>query len=332
MKTVFLKKLTMHSLVWLAVVLFRTLLIAPPFNFEIVLMRSFLLTMVYIIVFYAIAYIHKYLFEYKKYAYYSFALLIIFLLGVQFFQFVMQIIQSEQGVFFPIFSNNIGYVRVGFIMLVSVFYQVIRSRQRIVMQKKAIELEKSKVELQHLKQQMNPHFFFNTLNNIYGLTYNKDDRAPQIILMLSEAMRYIIYETNHSFVSLQKEVSFISSYIHLEKLRLPSALSLSFHYDLTDTNHVIAPLILLPLIENCFKHVDVSSNGEIEISLWMEQNKLFLSTRNTYNFQEETQSVKGIGTDNLKKRLEMIYSEKYQLEVHKDKNNYFVLLSINLSI
>jgi len=229
----------------------------------------------------------------------------------------------------PIILIYFGIFRVLFFTFFGIIYQELIGKKRTEDKNKSLILEKRETELQFLKSQMNPHFFFNTLNNIYGLAYQKEDSAPTAILKLSEAMRYIIYETQSERVTLNKELQFIDNYIKLERLRLLNNDNLKFQNEVGLYSGKIAPLILLPFIENCFKHsnIDESDESEINISIWVENRYLYLSCGNTVS-KKANYKEGGIGTKNALKRLDLLYGDQYSLEKEEDEKNYFILLRI----
>src|SRR5512133_12289 len=148
-------------------------------------------------------------------------------------------------------------------------------------QKKEMENQKLGAELSLLKSQINPHFFFNTLNSIYSLAIVKSNRTPEAVLKLSELMRYIIYDTERKSVPLSKEVEYIANYIELQRLRLPDEVKVKLKTDLGDADAVIEPLLLLPFVENAFKHgVDVEKGGSILIDIKLTGNELKLHVVN----------------------------------------------------
>ena len=137
------------------------------------------------------------------------------------------------------------------------FFGVIRHIYNYVKLKKAaqqLRIEKQEAELNYLKSQTNPHFLFNTLNNIYSLARDKSDLAPESILRLSKILRFMLYETGGNFIAIEQELKIISDYIALEKLRYDESLRINFNHDIEDMKQALPPLLLIPLVENAFKH------------------------------------------------------------------------------
>jgi sensor histidine kinase YesM len=179
---------------------------------------------------------------------------------------------------------------------------------------KELEKQKSSAELSLLKEQINPHFFFNTLNNLYAMSLTNDKETPEVILKLSELMRYVIYKGKEERVKLIDEMNYISDYIDLQMIRLHKKVDFSFDINMEDNDWQISPLLLIIFVENAFKHgVELAENDT----------KLFLNViqiNNTLEFTcinsvEESEIVvdSGIGLENLKKRLDILYSENYIL-------------------
>ena len=190
-------------------------------------------------------------------------------------------------------------------------------------------------ELKYLRSQIQPHFFFNTLNNLYSLTIDKSDKAPDLILKLSDLMKYFLYETGKEFQTLKNEISHIKDYIAIEKLRYDEALKVNFKIDGKTKKVLIKPLILIPLVENAFKHGARNStkNGYIDITL--KATKTLLDFRVENSFEKQTKKIKaqigGIGLTNLKKRLELNYGpDFYSLDIIKEKNKYIAHLKVKL--
>lgn len=192
--------------------------------------------------------------------------------------------------------------------------------------------EKLSAEVSYLKAQINPHFLFNTLNSLYALTLQKSDKAPNAVLKLSSIMRYVVTESSQDFVTLDKEINYIKDYIELQKLRLDSSVLLSFEVVGTTTGKAIAPLILIPFIENAFKYgINPDDNSFIKILISIENQSFRMNVKNAIvasEIDEEFKTEEGL--KNTQKRLDLIYTGKYVLEVNEDKNIYDVNLKIDL--
>lgn len=197
--------------------------------------------------------------------------------------------------------------------------------------KKMVE-EKIAAELNFLKAQIHPHFLFNTLNNLYTLILSKSEEAPDIVLKLSELLDYMIYKSNVEFVPLDKELEIVEGYIDLEKIRYSKRLELFYKVNGKADKHQIAPLILLPFIENCFKHGASKNriNPVVNIEISILPKVLSLKAINSIpekKGQEETEK-KGIGLSNVRRRLDLIYPDRYKLEIKSNNKLFEVDLKI----
>ena len=200
-------------------------------------------------------------------------------------------------------------------------------------QKKEMENQKLGAELSLLKSQINPHFFFNTLNSIYSLAIIKSDRTPEAVLKLSEIMRYIIYDTERKLVPLSKEIEYIANYIELQRLRLPQEIKVKFKTDLGEGESVIEPLLLLPFVENAFKHgVDIEKGGKITVTINRTGNELRLHVENPL-VEDDINAIaghSGFGMTNTLKRLKLLYQDNFTFTAGPVKTNYVVNLVLKL--
>ena len=194
-----------------------------------------------------------------------------------------------------------------------------------------MENARSEAELQNLKSQLNPHFLFNTLNNIYSLIAIDPDRAQFAVHDLSRLLRHVLYEDNQKFVSLDHELNFMKSYIELMSLRLSGNVELKV--DLPDDGKgvLVAPLLFITLIENAFKHgVSPTEPSFIHIRFsWLENSGICCYIENSYFPKKEIdRSGSGIGLENLKKRLDLLYPGKYDLRTEREGNEFVAQLKI----
>jgi sensor histidine kinase YesM len=198
------------------------------------------------------------------------------------------------------------------------------------------EIEKAHVdsELAFLKNQISPHFFFNSLNNIYALIAIDSDKAQKAVEKLSILMRYLIYDSNIETVELQKEFDFTRSYIELMQQRLSSKIKLEVTIDKYLPNISISPLLFIPFIENAFKHgVSYRENSFISILLTTDEDKVVFECKNSIPSKNEEKNEKGgVGIDNIQKRLNLIYGNSANLKIVVTNNEYLVQLTVPLKI
>jgi len=198
-----------------------------------------------------------------------------------------------------------------------------------------LEKEKLEAELKFLRSQIHPHFLFNILNSLYALTLKKSGKAPEVVLKLSDLLSYMLYDCNADNVSLKKEISLINDYIELEKLRYGEKLNIEFNVDGPMKDKQIAPLLLLPFVENSFKH-GVSkkiSDKWIKIDLNIREDELLLKVINSKNSNQSSNGqdyTEGIGLQNVKRRLDLLYENKYELEINESENEFKVNLQLQL--
>ena len=198
--------------------------------------------------------------------------------------------------------------------------------------KKALENEKLNAELRFLKAQINPHFLFNTLNNLYALAFSQSPKTTEVIAKLSEMMRYMIYDSNHPKVPLGKEIAYMENYIGLEKLRLNQPIPIEFSTDGDLESLQIVPLILIAFLENAFKHGVNSNtpNAWISINIAQHGSKIIYTIANSKN-AKANHDHSGFGLQNVQRRLELSYPDKYKLEIQNDPLEYRVRLELNLA-
>lgn len=193
--------------------------------------------------------------------------------------------------------------------------------------------EKMNAELASLKAQINPHFLFNTLNSIYSLSLTKSDKTPTAIVKLSSLMRYVITETNKRFVALDREIQYVNSYIELQRIRLDNTAVVNYSCEGDAEEKEIAPLILLPFIENAFKHgVNPETPSQIDIQIAISEHHLYMNVFNLkvphiihHDFRT------GYGQENIKRQLELIYANKHELLIEDKDQSFSVTLKINLT-
>jgi two-component system, LytTR family, sensor histidine kinase AlgZ len=200
-------------------------------------------------------------------------------------------------------------------------------------QRKELEHEKLTAELRFLKAQINPHFLFNTLNNLYYLAYTKAPNTPDIIAKLSEMMRYMIYDSNHATVPLRREIDYMENYISLEKMRLNNQIPIEFSINGDVEQVYVTPLILITFLENAFKH-GVSANNPnawIKVNLSVQGKQLHYEVANSLLEGPQTLESTGIGLQNAQRRLELSYPDRFRLDSQLLDKEYRVRLQLEVA-
>ena len=202
-------------------------------------------------------------------------------------------------------------------------------QQRIIQK---ITVEKLNAEIDFLRAQINPHFLFNILNNLYALTLKKSELAPDVVLKLSDMMEYMLYDSTDEKVLLEKEVAYLKHYIELERLRYSGEFAIRLNVNAAFNGQEIAPLLLLPLVENAFKHglSTQSENGWLTVNIGLHQSTLMVVVQNAKPPSVASKSKGGIGLGNLQKRLELLYPSRHQLELEDKKDSFLARLVLEL--
>jgi LytS/YehU family sensor histidine kinase len=196
--------------------------------------------------------------------------------------------------------------------------------------------EEKEAELKLLKAQLNPHFLFNTLNNLYGLSVVKSDKLPSLMLKLSDLLRYSLYETKDMLVPLEKEIQYLENYISLEKIRLENQTTIEFNNSGSIESKSIAPMLLIVFVENAFKHLgDVKNKkSSVLVDLKVEHETLCFECTNSVDESKLNETAlekgrSGIGLNNVKKRLQLLYPNKHQLKIDNKNGYYHIKLKLH---
>lgn len=214
------------------------------------------------------------------------------------------------------------------LMLIHLLSHWFMAQWKLVQQ---LKNERSDAELMHLKSQVNPHFLFNTLNNLYGLALEKSDQTPGLILKLSDMLRYTIYQGKKDQVLLSEEINYLNDFIQLQQIRYHKPVNISFDCAIDDPELVISPLLLLILVENAYKHgvEKLTEEAFVVIKLEVKERKLIFTINNNFDESEQT-TEPGIGLQNLTKRLQLIYPDAHQLDMTAEHGLYSVQLTMKL--
>ncbi len=217
------------------------------------------------------------------------------------------------------------------ILFISSTYWINAQSQKRKQQAIALKSENLEAEMKFLKSQTNPHFLFNALNNIYALSYTQAPAAPEMIMKLSEMLRYVLYESNGKKVPLAKEIEYIKNYIAFQTLKIEGEADIKVNLENADPNIEVEPMLFIPFIENSFKHskIEKGSGSWIDINLSSEGGKIALKVSNSIPKEAFTKDqTGGIGLANSKKRLQLLYPDRHQLVIQQEENSFSVNLTI----
>jgi sensor histidine kinase YesM len=335
-------RIAWHILFWAAAIVFLTLFFGHQqkeytytFYFVGILLPITMLT-TYIILYYLTP---RYLLPKKYIGFISRTLLTIlfsFYLGTMaIFGMLFLFIYGDGPQMDPT-TVDVYFLAVGmyFVVLAAVVIKLFKLWYEKQQTERMLEKEKLQAELNMLKSQIHPHFLFNTLNNIYSLALQKSDAAPEMLVKLSEILHYILYECNGPSVPLDKEVTLLKNYIDLEKIRYDKRLDIE--WKMPDDLPVLelAPMILLPFIENAFKHgaSKTRDKASIRIDLSVEKNTLkfkVINNKAPANSSSVSQEKHGLGLKNVKQRLELIYPGRYSLDINETIDEFSIYLEID---
>lgn len=270
----------------------------------------------------------------KKYVQFAIALIIIFLLAYVLEEFVFEHMFYTDGR--AEYVSNVFFTLLEIVPLILTMVSFKLAWDTIQKQGEVEQLQSSvkESELRFLKSQINPHFLFNNLNNLYSYAIDNSPKTPSIILELSSVLRYMLYDCKEDFVKLSKEIEHLKHFTALNELQVENRGTVNFSTSSIPDNFVIAPLILLMFIENAFKHSTASQSKDIFIAIAIEVSDtglLEFTCKNSFLSNANNQSLsKGIGLENVKKRLEFIYPNQHQLKISTTSNRYEVFLSLQL--
>jgi len=218
------------------------------------------------------------------------------------------------------------------IILLSIVYRMFSQKLAKEKRETTVQNEHLISEMKFLKSQVNPHFLFNALNNIYTLVHLKHDNAPTMLMKLSDMLRYMLYECNDEWVPLDKEITYINNYIELQQLKTEQDQNIVTDFNNVDSTTTIPPLLLIPFIENSFKHSRIENTKTESVSIQLNslgQQINFVITNSIPTTPIAKDNTGGIGLENVKRRLELLYYDNYELTIDDTKQKYTVTLNIN---
>jgi len=332
-----LKQLSLHILFWILIITY----FAWGFGFNSHYKTSFLNALFYLpghmIIVYSLIYflIPRFLIT-KKYVYFLTGFLLVLLICGVYAKLAELSIEASPA--FKGLNMTTGRNILPFVHVAGIAVSIDLLKYWWLQQRKTMEAvqQKTAAELELLKSQVHPHFLFNTLNNLYSHVLEKSDKAPEIVLKLSSLLRFMIYESNAAVIPLAKEINLLKEYIALEQLRYGSRLDVSVSIDGEMDNKEIAPLLMLPLVENAFKHGASKQLDQcwISLSIHITNGGMYCKLLNSFEWDESgitdttLPANKGIGLQNVRKRLDLLYPGKYSFSAMVSKDVFIVSLDL----
>jgi two-component system, LytTR family, sensor kinase len=239
---------------------------------------------------------------------------------------------DESSAFFYALGFPVALMDIGFVSGTAIAIKQIQQQLRRNKIEQILIKEKLETELKYLRNQTNPHFLFNTLNNIYALARKKSNETPDAVMKLSKLLRYMLYETAKPLIPVGDEIRMLEDYIDLEKMRYNTRLTVSFLKDIDNDQELISPLLLLPFVENAFKHGASESrfSSFIDLHVKLYAGILKFSVKNTKEKNCQESKSLNIGLNNVKRQLELLYHE-YDMEIINEDSLFIVFVTINLN-
>ena len=327
----------LHLGIWGSVLLTVLLISMRFWDFGVALLRTFANIGPAILLFYLNTYLVTHYLEQKKFWQYTIFILILLAAFIIFRVTIgglfpdarkaMSEIPTQQTWQITAFVVGLGTI------YTSILYQMLHNAHRKTQQNQSIIQEQQEAQVKFLRGQINPHFLFNTLNNIYSLAVVRSEKTASMVLKLSNLLRYVIYTGQEEQVSLIREVNHIHSFIELFQMRSETPNDIVFEKHQIEEGILLEPMILIPIVENAFKHSDIETNPEgfIRIDLEVIQNNLYFRTLNsTDKRNQQKDQTGGVGLPNIKKRLQLRYGGRHQLLINEEENTFEVKLLLAL--
>lgn len=326
-------RILLHAFFWIVILCYFTIGYTRNGDYKTEFLRSVVFLPNHMFLAYTFFYllIPKFLFPKKFFLFFLFSVTT-YIVSMQFSWFLNTTILGYNRTYWSLGASLLGQSTVlGIAISIKLLRYWYNQKQQIA------EAQKQKItaELELLKSQVHPHFLFNTLNNLYSYTLHQSPKAPEIVLKLSNLLRFMIYESNAEKIPLKKEIALLQQYIELEQLRYGERLDISISISGDLSEKEIAPLLLLPLVENAFKH---GASNQVEQS-WIsfdihitgDEMKFKLVNSKDKELKQEEKTTGGIGLGNVKKRLELLYPAKYKLDISEDVDVFVVSLQLQLA-
>ena len=328
-----------HVIMWLVALAAHMTFFGQFFDFWTNLLRAISNTIPMAAIFYINLWLVNRFFEEGKYLVYFLSILVL-LVGFTIIRVQLNILFPEVRFNFQAMEDNYqrawqiaSFTTNTGIVLISMLFQIQQNRLKEEKKVQEILTRQNEAQLQFLRAQINPHFLFNTLNNIYSLAVVRSEKTSEMVLKLSNLLRYVIYEGKSKKVPLASEVEHIREYIGLFQMRSEEALNIDFETKGKPEGIMIEPMILIPIVENCFKHCDFDTNENafVKIELNCIDGRLSFHTTNSKNDQNtQKDKVGGVGTENIRKRLALKYKDQHKLDIHDKKHEFTVDLEIEV--
>lgn len=334
-------RLYYHSFFWLTYYSYKVLLYGDIKNTyeNVAYVQALEIIVKMAVVYFTLYFLKPRFFNTEKYLYFAISMVMTILLATFLQMFVIRFCM-EIGIYKPYPGSTFPSIKrffsvmghINWIVIVTFIIKVVKDAYQNIQINSTLQKEKLETELQFLKSQVNPHFFFNTLNNLYALTLRKSEEASEVVLKLSDLMAYMIYEAKNDAVLLSEELKYLNNYIELEKLRYGNYLSVNINIQGTIGSQKVAPLIFIPFIENAFKHgvAKGAKNNTIKIDFLISQNEIEFTCQNDIKKKKEDSNNGGIGLINVKRRLELLYLNTHNLAISESKDVYKVHLKLHL--
>ncbi len=331
-------RLWLHGTIWIIFLVVLVALDKNPYSLGLSFLNNGSRLLLYgLLIYFNFNYLIPRYLNTNKLAIYFGSLVMLALIATPLGTLVQYFLLSE----YPQLQGNIQ-AQQGPLFLVSMMFLIFSTSGKIIVDwfkqqqtMKDLETQNMQSELKFLKTQINPHFLFNTLNSLYALTLKKSEQAPEIVVKLSEMMRYMLYECNERRVPLEKEVKYIQNYLDLEALRQSNLVDIDFKIKGEIRNHKIAPLVFIPFLENSFKHGvnHQLSDAYVYVTLEVENDQLTFHIENSKSSGLQNILPKphgGIGLINVRRRLELIYPGSHSIDIDDQPHSYTVHLTLKL--
>ncbi|MDX2245378.1 MAG: histidine kinase [Bacteroidia bacterium] len=328
-------EITAHVLFWIGYVIFISFLITQFLQPRAAFFRTIIMAIFHALLVYSHLYILlPRFFEQKKYRKYVFSLVMILLLSVVlriFADYTLARLAAVESALLFSRTHILGTIISSVIILLITFplKMIQYGSQKEILQEE-LKTQRLEAELKFLKAQVNPHFLFNTLNNIYTLAFTQSEQTAPTIMKLSEMMRYMLYECRAERVPLLSEVHYLQNFIELQQLKTPDHQNITFEIEGKVNGIMIPPLLFVPLVENAFKHGNPTDihTGWVKANLSVSAENIVFSIRNSLPSEIRKDKVGGIGLENIRNRLELIYPHSHKIDIQTAPDQFSVTISI----